>query len=89
MENEIVNDKVCIITGGSRGLGKGMTLALTAAGAKVIAPRHIPTDIPLIENDVSRKVLIEMNAPLRHSTYTFYQASFIAPVSHNWATGHL
>ncbi|MEE2956664.1 MAG: SDR family oxidoreductase [Pseudomonadota bacterium] len=72
MENEIVNDKVCIITGGSRGLGKGMTLALTAAGAKVIAPSHIPTDIPLIEKDVSANVgnsggeVYAMSADLRN-----------------------
>ena len=39
--------------------------------------KSFSSQINLIENDVSRKVLIEMNAPLRHSTYTFYQASFI------------
>ena len=30
----------------------------------------------LIENNIPRKVLIEMNEPLRHAGYTFYQASF-------------
>jgi len=35
------------------------------------------SDINLIENGVSRKSIIEMNAPLRHYDYTFYQASFI------------
>ena len=35
------------------------------------------SEINLIENGVSRKSLIEMNAPLRHYDYTFYQASFI------------
>ena len=30
-----------------------MTLALTAAGAKVVAPSHIADDIPLIEADVA------------------------------------
>tara|TARA_B100001559_G_scaffold296164_1_gene279093 strand:+ start:121 stop:1233 length:1113 start_codon:yes stop_codon:yes gene_type:complete len=33
--------------------------------------------INLIENNVPRSVLIEMNKPLRHKGYTFYQASFI------------
>ena len=31
----------------------------------------------LIENNISRRVLIQMNEPLRHRGYTFYQASFI------------
>ena len=39
--------------------------------------KSFSSKINLIENDVSRKVLIEMNVPLRHSNYTFYQASFI------------
>jgi len=34
------------------------------------------SDINLIENNISRKVLIQMNEPLRHRGYTFYQASF-------------
>ena len=39
--------------------------------------KSFSSEINLIENSISRKVLIEMNAPLRHSNYTFYQASFI------------
>ncbi len=35
------------------------------------------SDIFLIENNMQRKVLIQMNEPLRHKGYTFYQASFI------------
>ncbi len=35
------------------------------------------SDVNLIEDGISRKTLIEMNAPLRHYDYTFYQASFI------------
>ncbi len=33
--------------------------------------------INLIENNIPRPVLIEMNKPLRHKGYTFFQASFI------------
>ena len=35
------------------------------------------SDINLIQNNISRKVLIQMNEPLRHQGYTFYQASFM------------
>jgi len=35
------------------------------------------SEINLIEDDVARRVLIEMNEPLRHRGYTFYQDSFI------------
>jgi len=35
------------------------------------------SNINLIENNIPRPVLIEMNKPLRHEGYTFYQASFI------------
>jgi len=35
------------------------------------------SEVNLIENGVPRRVLIEMNEPLRHKGYTFFQASFI------------
>ena len=35
------------------------------------------SSVNLIEEGISRKIIIEMNAPLRHYDYTFYQASFI------------
>jgi len=35
------------------------------------------SDINLIENGISKHILIHMNHPLRHSGYTFYQSSFI------------
>ena len=35
------------------------------------------SSVNLIEDGISRKVLIEMNVPLRHYDYTFYQASYI------------
>ena len=39
--------------------------------------KSFSSSINLIEDDIKRKVLIEMNAPFRHYNYTFYQASFI------------
>ena len=35
------------------------------------------SEINLIDKNVLRKVLIQMNEPLRYKGYTFYQASFI------------
>ena len=35
------------------------------------------SDINLIEDGISKRMLIKMNEPLRHRGYTFYQASFI------------
>ena len=35
------------------------------------------SEVNLIEDGISRRILIEMNQPMRHYDYTFYQASFI------------
>ena len=35
------------------------------------------SEVNLIENSIPRRTLIQMNEPLRHQNYTFYQASFI------------
>ena len=40
-------------------------------------PKSYSSQVNLIQNNISRKVLIQMNEPLRHLGYTFYQASFI------------
>jgi len=45
------------------------------AGTEVAS--SFSSSVNLIEKGISRKVLIEMNVPLRHYDYTFYQASFI------------
>ena len=39
--------------------------------------KSFSSEVNLIDKDISRKVLIKMNEPLRHYNYTFYQASFI------------
>jgi len=38
--------------------------------------KSFSSEIFLIEKETLRRILIEMNAPLRHKGYTFYQASF-------------
>ncbi len=35
------------------------------------------SEVNLVENGIPRRVLIEMNEPLRHRGYTFFQSSFI------------
>ena len=39
-------DRVAIVTGGLRGLGRGMTLGLARSGVKVLAVGHIDSDLP-------------------------------------------
>ena len=39
--------------------------------------KSFSSKINLIDGGISRQVLIQMNEPLRHKGYTFYQASFI------------
>ncbi|MEK9684009.1 MAG: SDR family oxidoreductase [Rhodospirillaceae bacterium] len=54
MDDPSISGKVCIVTGGTRGLGRAMALALVDAGAKVLAPGHIPGDIPIVEKEVQK-----------------------------------
>ena len=39
--------------------------------------KSFSSEVNLIENKIPRRVLIQMNEPLRHRGYTFYQASFV------------
>ena len=39
--------------------------------------KSFSSEVNLIENKIPRRVLIQMNEPLRHKGYTFYQASFV------------
>lgn len=42
-------DHVAIVTGGLRGLGRGMTLGLAACGVRVLAVGHLPEDVAAME----------------------------------------
>ena len=53
MSDPSISGKVCVVTGGSRGLGRAMTISLCAAGARVVAPSHIAADIPIIKGVVA------------------------------------
>lgn len=39
-------------------------------------PKSFSSEVNLIENEIRRRVMIQMNEPLRHAGYTFFQASF-------------
>jgi len=44
-----MTDRVAIVTGGLRGLGRGMTLGLAASGVRVLAVGHLPEDVAAME----------------------------------------
>ena len=39
-------------------------------------PKSFSSEVNLIDNEIPRRVMIQMNEPLRHAGYTFFQASF-------------
>ena len=49
MNDKTIAGRVCIVTGGTRGLGLAMAMGLAKSGAKVFAPGHIAEDIPNLE----------------------------------------
>ena len=53
MTTESLAGKVAIVTGGSRGLGRSMTLGLVRAGATVIAAAHIAEDFDALMKDAA------------------------------------
>ena len=44
-----VTDRVAIVTGGLRGLGRGMTMGLAKSGVRVLAVGHLPEDVAGME----------------------------------------
>jgi len=59
-----MQDKVALVTGGLRGLGRAMTLGLAASGYRVAAVRHILNDIADIEDMADSLKLRELILPL-------------------------
>ena len=53
MNGTDLSGKVAIVTGGGRGLGRAMTLALAGAGAKVVAAMHIAEDLEPLKADAA------------------------------------
>jgi NAD(P)-dependent dehydrogenase (short-subunit alcohol dehydrogenase family) len=57
-------DRVAIVTGGLRGLGRGMTLGLAATGIKVLAVGHLPEDVAAMQDTPNvRPMVADLRAP--------------------------
>jgi len=54
MSGTDLSDRVAIVTGGGRGLGRAMTLALVGRGARVVAAMHIADDLEPLRADAAR-----------------------------------
>src|ERR1700746_1517449 len=59
-----MQDKVALVTGGLRGLGRAMTLGRAASGYRVAAVGHISNDIADIEDMADSEKLRELILPL-------------------------
>ncbi len=56
--------RVAIVTGGLRGLGRGMTLGLAATGVKVLAVGHLPEDVAAMAGvDNVRPMVADLRSP--------------------------
>jgi NAD(P)-dependent dehydrogenase (short-subunit alcohol dehydrogenase family) len=57
-------DRVAIVTGGLRGLGRGMTLGLAASGIRVLAVGHLPEDVAAMQDVPNvRPMVADIRAP--------------------------
>jgi len=59
-----MNDRVAIVTGGLRGLGKAMTFGLAEAGHPVVAVGHLADDIPVFLGEAEARGIVERVNPL-------------------------
>ncbi|MEA2778165.1 MAG: hypothetical protein QOF90_3571, partial [Acetobacteraceae bacterium] len=56
--------RVAIVTGGLRGLGRGMTIGLAASGVRVLAVGHLPEDVAAMEGTPNvRPMVADLRAP--------------------------
>jgi NAD(P)-dependent dehydrogenase (short-subunit alcohol dehydrogenase family) len=53
-----MTDRVAIVTGGLRGLGRGMTLGLAASGVRVLAVGHLPEDVAAMEGTPNVRAMV-------------------------------
>jgi NAD(P)-dependent dehydrogenase (short-subunit alcohol dehydrogenase family) len=59
-----MTEHVAIITGGLRGLGRGMTLGLAATGIRVLAVGHLPEDVAAMEGTPNvRPMVADLRSP--------------------------
>jgi NAD(P)-dependent dehydrogenase (short-subunit alcohol dehydrogenase family) len=59
-----MTDRVAIVTGGLRGLGRGMTLGLASAGVRVLAVGHLPEDVAAIRGVTGvRPMVADLRSP--------------------------
>src|SRR6195952_3361493 len=59
-----MTDRVAIVTGGLRGLGRGMTLGLAASGVRVLAVGHLPEDVAAMEGTANvRPMVADLRSP--------------------------
>jgi 3-oxoacyl-[acyl-carrier protein] reductase len=57
-------ERVAIVTGGLRGLGRGMTLGLAASGVRVLAVGHLPEDVAAMEGTSNvRPMVADLRSP--------------------------
>jgi 3-oxoacyl-[acyl-carrier protein] reductase len=59
-----MEQRVALVTGGLRGLGRAMALGLARGGHRVLAVGHIEADIAEIEREIARSALAERLHPL-------------------------
>jgi NAD(P)-dependent dehydrogenase (short-subunit alcohol dehydrogenase family) len=50
--------RVAIVTGGLRGLGRGMTIGLAASGVRVLAVGHVPGDVAAMEGTPNVRAMV-------------------------------
>jgi hypothetical protein len=71
--------KIAIVTGGARGIGKGIVVALASQGAKVGA-----ANCPMTPNNVILTDLIARSSSIMYQTLPKLQQRNFANKWHNW-----